>query len=157
MLELHGGLPDDEQMDYAYKLYNKPVLYGDPALNYSKAYEMVLELGENDIFLVVGCSYHTAIACDLREVAKHRGAKIIEIQEDAAKNVNEIIINDAVNKAIEQADTKYATIGNFNTLSGSVEDNTLAISDINDTTNGILTQSKNYTNEKEREELKLLF
>lgn len=91
VLELHGGLPDDEQMDYAYKLYNKPVLYGDPAPNYSKAYEMVMELGENDIFLVVGCSYHTAIACDLREVAKHKGAKIIEIQEDAAKNVRIVL------------------------------------------------------------------
>lgn len=67
---------------------------------------------------------------------------------NAAENVDEVIISSAVNKAIEQADTKYATIGNFNALSNSVEDNTFAISDINDTTNGILVQSKNYTNEK---------
>lgn len=90
-LELHGGLPDDDEMDYAYALYNKPVLYGDRAPNYSKAYEMVMELKKNDIFLVIGCSYHTAIACDLREVAKRKGATIIEIQEDAAKNVRIVL------------------------------------------------------------------
>ena len=38
-LELHGGLPEDDEMDIAYSLYNKPVLYGDPAPNYQKAYE----------------------------------------------------------------------------------------------------------------------
>ena len=52
---------------------------------------MVYALEPNDIFIVVGCSYHTAIACDLRELAKSRGAKIIEIQKDAAHNVRKII------------------------------------------------------------------
>ena len=56
-----------------------------------KAYEMVGALKKNDIFIVIGCSYHTAIACDLREVAKSRGAKIIEIQEDAAHNVRKVL------------------------------------------------------------------
>ena len=27
-LELHGGLPEDDEMNIAYSLYNKPVLYG---------------------------------------------------------------------------------------------------------------------------------
>ena len=90
-LELHGGLPDDDEMDIAWSLYNKPVLYGDPAPNYQKAYEMVYDLKPNDVFLVIGCSYHTAIACDLREVAKSRGARIIEIQEDAAHNVRKVL------------------------------------------------------------------
>ena len=90
-LELHGGLPDDDEMDIAYSLYNKPVLYGDPAPNYAKAYEMVYDLNPGDVFIVVGCSYHTAIACDLREVAKSRGARIIEIQEDAAHNVRKVL------------------------------------------------------------------
>ena len=89
--ELHGGLPDDDEMDIAYSLYNKPVLYGDPAPNYAKAYEMVYDLNPGDVFIVVGCSYHTAIACDLREVAKSRGARIIEIQEDAAHNVRKVL------------------------------------------------------------------
>ena len=80
-LELHGGLPED----------NKPVLYGDPAPNYQKAYEMVYKLQPGDIFLVVGCSFHTGISVDLREVAKARGARIIEIQEDAAHNVRKVL------------------------------------------------------------------
>lgn len=90
-LELHGGLPEDDEMDKAWSLYNKPVLYGDPAPNYQKAYEMVYDLEADDILIVVGCSYHTAIACDLREVAKSRGARIIEIQEDAAHNVRKVL------------------------------------------------------------------
>lgn len=90
-LELHGGLPNDDEMDRAYSLYNKPVLYGDPAPNYQKAYEMVYALESGDIFIVIGCSYHTAIACDLREVARSKGAKIIEIQEDAAHNVRKTL------------------------------------------------------------------
>lgn len=90
-LELHGGLPEDDEMDKAWALYNKPVLYGDPAPNYVKAYERTAELKPGDVFLVIGCSYHTAIACDLRDVAKHAGAKVIEIQEDAAHNVRKVL------------------------------------------------------------------
>lgn len=90
-LELHGGLPEDDEMDKAWSLYNKPVLYGDPAPNYQRAYEMVYDLKPGDVFMVIGCSYHTAIACDLREVAKSRGARIIEIQEDAAHNVRKML------------------------------------------------------------------
>lgn len=90
-LELHGGLPEDDEMDIAYSLYDKPVLYGDPAPNYQKGYEMCYDLEPGDVFIVVGCSYHTAIACDLREVARSRGARIIEIQEDAAHNVRKIL------------------------------------------------------------------
>ena len=52
---------------------------------------MVYDLTPDDIFLVIGCYYHTAIAVDLREVAKARGARIIEIQEDAAHNVRKVL------------------------------------------------------------------
>jgi len=90
-LELHGGLPEDDEMDHAYALYNKPVLYGDPAPNYAKAYQKVASLEPGDVFLVVGCSYHTAIASDLRAVAKGAGARVIEIQEDAAHNVRKTL------------------------------------------------------------------
>ncbi len=90
-LELHGGLPEDHEMDVAWSLFNKPVLYGDPAPNYQKAYEMVYDLDRGDIFLVIGCSFHTAIACDLRELAKKRGAQVIEIQDDAAGKVRHIV------------------------------------------------------------------
>ncbi|MFC6276769.1 Sir2 family NAD-dependent protein deacetylase [Psittacicella hinzii] len=91
VLELHGGLPDDEQLDQAYQLQNKPVLYGDPAPNYEKAYDWVDSMNMGDIFLVVGCSYHTAIAADLRQIARYAGAEIVEIQEDAAHNVRKFL------------------------------------------------------------------
>lgn len=90
-LELHGSLPEDDEMDKAYSLYNKPVLYGDPAPNYQKGYELVYTLESNDVFLVIGCSFHTGISVDLREVARTRGARIIEIQEDAAHNVRKVL------------------------------------------------------------------
>ena len=90
-LELHGGLPEDDEMDIAWSPYNKPVLYGDPAPNYEKAYEMVMSLTKGDILLVVCCTYHTAIACDLRDVAKSCGAHVVEIQSDAAHNVRKTL------------------------------------------------------------------
>ena len=90
-LELHGGLPEDDEMDIAYSLYNKPVLYGDPAPNYQKGYQLVNALQPGDIFLVVGCSFHTGISVDLRELARSKGARIIEIQEDAAHNVRKVL------------------------------------------------------------------
>ena len=90
-LELHGRLPEDDELDIAWSLYNKPVLYGDPAPQYQKAFEMLFELSEGDILLVIGCSYHTAIACELRDIAKARGVRIIEIQEDAAHNVRRVL------------------------------------------------------------------
>lgn len=101
-LELHGGLPEDDEMDIAWSLYNKPVLYGDPAPNYQKAYKMVYDLTSDDVFIVIGCSYHTAIACDLREVAKSNGARIVEIQEDAAHNVRKVLEKFIYNILIEE-------------------------------------------------------
>lgn len=90
-LELHGCLPEDDEMDIAYRLFDKPVLYGDPAPNYQKAYDLVAELKPGDILLVIGCSFYTAIAGDLRNVAKVQGARVIEIQEDAAHNVRKVL------------------------------------------------------------------
>lgn len=90
-LELHGGLPEDDEMDIAYSLYDKPVLYGDLAPNYQKGYEHVYTLQSGDVFLVVGCSFHVGISVELREVARSRGARIIEIQEDAAHNVRKVL------------------------------------------------------------------
>lgn len=90
-LELHGGLPEDDEMDIAYSLYDKPVLYGDPAPKYQKGYEMCYDLEAGDVFIVVGCSFYTGISVDLREVARSRGARIIEIQDDAAHNVRKVL------------------------------------------------------------------
>lgn len=90
-LELHGGLPNDDEMHIAYSLDDKPVLYGDSAPNYQKGYELVYSLQPGDVFLVIGCSFHTGISVDLRDLARSRGARIIEIQEDAAHNVRKVL------------------------------------------------------------------
>ena len=91
VLALHGTLPEDCELDKAYLLYNKPVLYGDPAPNYEKAYRIISKLYPGDILLVIGCSYHTAIACSLRDLARSRGAKVIEINDDAMHNVRKVL------------------------------------------------------------------
>ena len=74
-------------------LYNKPVLYGDSAPLYSEAIRMVESLEYGSYFIVIGCSYHTSISVLLRDIAKSKGAHIIEIQEDAASNVRLLLEN----------------------------------------------------------------
>lgn len=64
-----------------YSLYNKSVLYGDPAPNYQKGYELVYTLEPEDIFLVVGCSFHTGISVDLREVIKSRVRELLRFKK----------------------------------------------------------------------------
>lgn len=91
VIELHGGLPHDDEMDYADQLYNKPVLYGDPAPNYYKAIQKVSSLTDEDVLIVVGASYFTQIAVELREIAHGQGAEIIEIQEDAVNEVRYVL------------------------------------------------------------------
>ncbi|HZJ87131.1 MAG TPA: Sir2 family NAD-dependent protein deacetylase [Erysipelothrix sp.] len=90
-LLLHGELPKGEELLYADSLWNKPVLYGDPAPNYGKALNKVNQLGEDDILLVIGASRHTKIAVEIREIAHVNGAEILEIQEDAAFEVREVL------------------------------------------------------------------
>ena len=92
-LEIHGTMPDDDELDIAYTLYNKPVLYGDSAPLYSEAIRMVESLEYGSYFIVIGCSYHTSISVLLRDIAKSKGAHIIEIQEDAASNVRLLLEN----------------------------------------------------------------
>lgn len=90
-LTLHGTLPSFEELKIADTLYNKPVLYGDQAPNYQKAYQMVSEMSEEDTLLVIGASHHTAIAQELRNIALYNGVRIIEIQEDAVRETREVL------------------------------------------------------------------
>ncbi len=96
-LEIHGTMPDDNELDIAYSLYNKPVLYGDAAPMYNEAIDMVNKLEYGSYFIVIGCSFHTSISVLLRDIARNRGAHIIEIQEDAARNVR-LLLEDIVAK-----------------------------------------------------------
>lgn len=88
-LLLHGSLPNEDEYYLADQLFNKPVLYGDPAPNYPKAYQMVNRLKAGDTLLVVGASRFTNIAVELRELAHGNGANIIEIQAEAVFKVRE--------------------------------------------------------------------
>lgn len=91
VITLHGDLPTEEQLEYCDKLYNLPVLYGDPAPNYEKAYNAVDSLREGDIFLVIGASEYTTISNALRVLAKSCGAIVVEIQDHASVKVREFL------------------------------------------------------------------
>lgn len=88
---LHGTLPSLEQLAYCDKLYEKPVLYGDAAPNYQKAIARVSMLTDQDTFLVIGASNHTAISFELKKLAHSTGAQIIEIQADAQREVRKTL------------------------------------------------------------------
>lgn len=88
---LHGEMPQGEELLYADSLWNKPVLYGDPAPHYQKALMKIDQLTEDDILLVIGASMHTRIAVEIRELAFSNGVEIIEIQEDAQYEVRETL------------------------------------------------------------------
>lgn len=88
---LHGELPQGEELLYADSLWNKPVLYGDPAPNYQKALMKIDQMKEEDVLLVIGASRHTSIAVEIREIAFSRGVEIIEIQEDAQYEVRKTL------------------------------------------------------------------
>lgn len=86
-LTLHGTMPSEEELPYCDTLYDKPVLYGDPAPNYSIAIDWVSKLTNEDTFIVVGASDHTAISYQLKMLAQSVGANIIDIQSDAITRV----------------------------------------------------------------------
>ena len=82
-----------------------------------------------------------------------------ETAEQHLNTIEEIVAgasSDLTGYSKTEADELFAQKADVSTveiLQSNVEDNTLAISDINNTETGILAQSKTYTNEKVREEL----
>lgn len=88
---LHGTMPSDDELEICHTLYGKPVLYGDLAPNYEVALQKVLELKEDDVFLVIGASKSTAISGQLQYAAQSRKAQVIQIQEDAATQVRAVL------------------------------------------------------------------
>lgn len=90
-LTLHGVMPNEAEMSTADTLVGKPVLYGDPAPNYQVAMHEVSKLKEGDIFLVIGASFHTGIAVELRNYAIYMGAEVIEIQAHAKIEVRKTL------------------------------------------------------------------
>ena len=55
VLPIHGDLPDI-------------VLYDDPAPRYPTAFQWILQLGDYDTLLIIGTSYYTAIAGELKKL-----------------------------------------------------------------------------------------
>lgn len=91
VIALHGTLPSVKDVNRAHLLYNQPVLYGDAAPNYQRAFDKVMNLGENDLFIVVGASSYTQVADQLRHTAKLSGAQVIEIQSNAETELRKVI------------------------------------------------------------------
>jgi NAD-dependent deacetylase len=91
IIPLHGRLPADEELEYCEVLYNTPVLYGDEAPEYTRAFDLVDSMKPGDVFLVIGASKYTRVAVDLRRIATMRGAIVIEIQKEASKNVRKCL------------------------------------------------------------------
>ena len=79
VVNLHGELP------------NNIVLYGDSAPNYQIAYDWVELLRDGDIFLIIGASKYTNVALSLRVMAISSGARVVEIQDNAATKVPEFL------------------------------------------------------------------
>ena len=93
VIEVHGVLPTREELEDEYfpEEYRGIVLYGDMAPKYYDAQELVksLKLGES-VFVVVGVSFYTAISDILVDTARHRGAEVIIINDNAATKVPEL-------------------------------------------------------------------
>ena len=93
VLEIHGVLPTREQLEDEYfpEEYRGIVLYGDIAPKYYDAQKLVesLKLCES-VFVVVGISFYTAISDILVDAARHRGAEVIIINDNAATRVPEL-------------------------------------------------------------------
>lgn len=92
VIKMHGRLPDEDELDICNTLYNTPVLYDDPAPMYAKAYDVIDILTREDIFVVIGASTYTNVSTDLRRYAKLRGAKIVEIQNNAGIEVRNFLV-----------------------------------------------------------------
>ena len=84
VMEIHGVLPNI-------------VLYGDPAPYYSAAIELTSKLISGDILLVVGVSFYTNIAHQIKEYAEMYGAKVEIINDNAEVKVRKFIENNKSN------------------------------------------------------------
>lgn len=91
VVEIHGALPDDNEISICELLYNKPVLYGDVAPMYSKAIAMIDSLDKGDVLLVIGASSYTTVANSLRYIAISSGIEVIEIQDNASVEVRKTL------------------------------------------------------------------
>lgn len=93
VIKMHGRLPDENELDICNTLYNTPVLYGDPAPMYAKAYDVIDILRTGDILLIIGASDYTDVARQFRKYARIHGARVHEIQSNASVEVRNFLEN----------------------------------------------------------------
>ena len=96
LIEVHGRLPEDHELyaDNFNRLMNIPVLYGDPAPAYQKAYDLVRSLEyNNSYFVIVGTSFFTRFSEEIKRIAEEQEARIIIINDNAEVKVPEICSN----------------------------------------------------------------
>lgn len=91
ILKIHGRLPKRYELKHCELLEDTPVLYGDEATLYNKAYEIIEELTSEDTLLIIGASNYTNVAQDIREIAKRNGVQIVEIQDNAVERVRKAL------------------------------------------------------------------
>lgn len=96
VLAIHGDIPTKEDINsfwYPYLPFGKPVLYGDVAPRYYKAFHMIRSLKKGDCLVIVGTSFYTNISRDIKRMAEKRGATVITINENASIEVPKICEN----------------------------------------------------------------
>ncbi len=79
VIAVHGRLPREEELDHCDEMMNTPVLYGDLAPGYFKAFKLLDKLGKNDVLLIVGASNCTGFGIAVRVRAEELGVRIVEI------------------------------------------------------------------------------
>lgn len=110
VLAIHGDIPSEEELGkwyYPYLPLGKPVLYGDIAPRYYKAFAKLRSLREGDYLVIVGTSFYTNISKDIRKMAEKRGAKVISINENATVEVPRVC--EELLRKVEEGGKSYGT------------------------------------------------
>lgn len=106
VLKVHGRLPCEEELGYCDKLRGVPVLYGDAAPNYNKAFNWVDILGPEDVLLVIGASEYTLFSSQIRQAAYFNGVEVYEIQDNAGIKVRKYLENN-IDKLVGMDKLRY--------------------------------------------------
>ena len=106
VLKVHGRLPCEEELGYCDKLRGVPVLYGDAAPNYNKAFNWVDILGPEDVLLVIGASEYTLFSSQIRQAAYFNGVEVYEIQDSASVKVRKYLENN-IDKLVGMDKLRY--------------------------------------------------
>lgn len=93
VIAIHGRMPTWDEInneDLKYKT-GIPVLYGDNATLYQKAYDLMLDLDlQQSYVVIVGTSFYTGISEDLYQIAEKYATKVWVINENAITEVPKV-------------------------------------------------------------------